>query len=648
MKIIMKKISRLSTISSVIALAFIVPQIAFAAWWNPLSWNIFRGTDTKTQILETRANDSEITSDSTASSTVSESKDTQKLTNEAPKVLNASWWNPLSWFKRSSETSEIEKLRNEVEELKKKTATSDPTVVGDKSKATTKPVTPVSKQTISVSELKKQAPQEYKALVDENKTQLLEASKLLLNKNIIARVKPSVTYIETTDGSGSGVIIGADGYILTNAHVVSGVSYATVKLSNGGSYRGTVVGRDENIDLALLQISATGLSAAFLGDSDSVEQGDPVFTFGYPLGIEGDVAFKDGTLSRRQKIDGTAYLEISAQILPGSSGGPLVNQSGEVIGINTLAVGALKISGVLIGETLKFALPINVAKNLIPELKNGRNIELPKKVVITPVAPTPAPQPTPQPVTPQPTPTPAPAPAPISPPAQLPVPVVIPQGSNKTLFRFKLSDGDYIVKSLTFSKAIGGGDPAPTIVGMYLGYKLGTDCRSSNVVQSPIKSAFDSLNEITFVFPTPNTCKEFWLDIQTGDGAPTSASIQYNLIGGELRTPKDNLSVVAPQYSTTINYGTPSPPNIYLWSSGKIAKVGQEFVISVRYLKNGATICDVPITYSGPDISEKVENTGPIDECLVVIRYTPVTLGTQTLIIKAQGLEKTLEIEVNP
>lgn len=355
----------------------------------------------------------------------------------APQVAFAAWWNPLSWsvwniFNKAPQVSEIEKLRSEVEELKKKTATPAPTpakpsttVVGDKSKATTKPATPAIKPVVSATELKKQDPQQFKTLVSENKTQLAEASKLLSNKNIIARVKPSVVYIETTTSSGSGVIVGADGYVLTNAHVVSGANSANVKLSNGGSFSGVVVGRDENIDLALLKINATGLSAAFLGDSDLVEQGDPVFTFGYPLGIEGDVAFKDGTLSRRQKIDGTTYLEISAQILPGNSGGPLVNQSGEVIGINTLAIGALKISGVLIGETLKFAMPINVAKSLIPDLKNGRSVVLPKNIVIAPVVPAPAPQPTPQPATPQPqpapiappTPAPTPAPAPIPPPA---------------------------------------------------------------------------------------------------------------------------------------------------------------------------------------------------------------------------------------
>ncbi|HEY4505585.1 MAG TPA: trypsin-like peptidase domain-containing protein [Candidatus Paceibacterota bacterium] len=377
-----------------------------------------------------------------------------------PQVSFAAWWNPFTWkiFNRApqvkvqeiKELTEIEKLRSEVEELKKKTATpvSSPAkasaVVSDKSKATTKPVTPIAKPVVSATELKKENPQQYKTLVTENKTQLLEASKILSNKNIIARVKPSVVYIETASGSGSGIIISADGYVLTNAHVVSATNSATIKLASGASYNGTVVGRDENSDLALLKISASGLSPAFLGDSDSVEQGDPVFTFGYPLGIEGDVAFKDGTLSRRQKIDGTAYLEISAQILPGNSGGPLVNQAGEVIGINTLAIGALKVSGVLIGETLKFALPINVAKSLIPDLKNGRNVVIPKTPVITQEpAPTPPPQ---QPYVPPQTYVP---PAQPIPPVYQPPPIVVPQvgsftSSVEKTTSYLRSDGNWV------------------------------------------------------------------------------------------------------------------------------------------------------------------------------------------------------------
>ena len=248
----------------------------------------------------------------------------------------------------------------------------------------------------SATQLKEENPKQYKSLVDENKTQLVEASKNLSNKNIIARVKPSVVYIETTDGSGSGIIVGADGYVLTNAHVVEGVNFAVIKLTDGRSFNGIIVGRDENIDLALLKINTTGLSAAFLSNSDLVEQGDPVFTFGYPYGIEGDVSFKEGILSSHRKIGDITYLEISAQIAPGNSGGPLVNQTGEVIGVNTWAQGSAKIAGVLVGETLKYALPINVAKNLIPDLKNGRNVVTPKSSITIPV-PSPSSSPSPGP-----------------------------------------------------------------------------------------------------------------------------------------------------------------------------------------------------------------------------------------------------------
>ncbi len=102
-------------------------------------------------------------------------------------------------------------------------------------------------------------------------------------------------------------------------------------------------------------------------------QGDDVFTLGYPFGLEGDVSFKEGTISRRISSNDTTYLETSAEIHPGNSGGPLVNKYGEVIGINTASYGQT-IEGVIIGEAIKFAIPINIAKDIIPELKDGREI----------------------------------------------------------------------------------------------------------------------------------------------------------------------------------------------------------------------------------------------------------------------------------
>jgi len=224
----------------------------------------------------------------------------------------------------------------------------------------------------------------------ENKTQLALLGQKLSNKKIIAKVRPAVVYIETSSDLGSGFIVSRDGYVLTNAHVVSGTNGANVTLSNGNTYFGTVVGRDENIDLALLKIAETNLPAETLGDSDQLEQGDYIYTFGYPLGIEGDVSFKEGTVSRRLTSNGISWIEISAQILPGNSGGPLVDGNGDVVGINTFAKGQAKVADVLVGETLKYAMPINVAKSLFASLKAGRNVIAQKPQTPAPTSSCPA------------------------------------------------------------------------------------------------------------------------------------------------------------------------------------------------------------------------------------------------------------------
>lgn len=200
----------------------------------------------------------------------------------------------------------------------------------------------------------------------------------LSNSEIINRIKPATVYIETKEGVGSGMLIDSDGYILTNAHVVSGVSAAKVKLSDGSLFSAEVTGRDEIMDLAVLKIAGNNLPKVTLGNSDNVTQGEDVFTLGYPFGLEGSVNFKEGTISRKIVDDDMTYLETSAEIHPGNSGGPLVNKYGEVIGVNTAALGQ-QIEGVTLGETIKLAIPINVAKSIITELKSGRNIVVEQK-----------------------------------------------------------------------------------------------------------------------------------------------------------------------------------------------------------------------------------------------------------------------------
>jgi len=196
--------------------------------------------------------------------------------------------------------------------------------------------------------------------------------KLLNNAEIIKQLEDSVVYIETSDGSGSGFIVESNGYILTNAHVVQGVSSASVIFSDNSTLNSTVVGRDEEIDLALLKVNKSGLKKSVLGDSNSVKQGDEIFTLGYPFGLKGDVSFKEGTISRTLTGDDYEYFETSADIHPGNSGGPLVNKYGQVVGINTAVFGE-SIAGISLGETIKLAIPINIFKNLLPDLKSGLN-----------------------------------------------------------------------------------------------------------------------------------------------------------------------------------------------------------------------------------------------------------------------------------
>lgn len=195
----------------------------------------------------------------------------------------------------------------------------------------------------------------------------------LSNSEIVDQVKPATVFIETKKGAGSGMIIDENGYILTNAHVVWDTSAAKVKLSDGKTLSAEVIGRDEIIDLAILKIVGNDFPKVSFGDSDNVTQGEDVFTLGYPFGLEGDVSFKEGTISRRISDGDATYLETSAEIHPGNSGGPLVNKYGEVVGVNTASYGQ-SIKGVTVGETIKLAIPINVAKGLIPELKGGREV----------------------------------------------------------------------------------------------------------------------------------------------------------------------------------------------------------------------------------------------------------------------------------
>lgn len=254
--------------------------------------------------------------------------------------------------------SKIEELQKEIEEMKK-------------TKSQNIPAIPQSNKQITGNEEIVKIRKEIEALKNAQ-NQAATVPQELSNKDIVNRVKPAVVYIKTDLGAGSGIIVKSDGYILTNAHVLDGASSILVKLSDGRLLPGKVFGRDMSADLAIVAVTAGEYPTVELGDSDAVVTGDDVYTFGYPFGLEGDVSFKEGTISRRltDPVQGKTYLEISAEIHPGNSGGPLVNKSGKVIGVNTMVIGKT-IGDITLGETIKLAIPINTALRDVPGLNNA-------------------------------------------------------------------------------------------------------------------------------------------------------------------------------------------------------------------------------------------------------------------------------------
>jgi serine protease Do len=166
------------------------------------------------------------------------------------------------------------------------------------------------------------------------------------------------------EGEGSGLVISPDGYILTNNHVVEGADEIIVKLKDGRTFAGEVKGADPESDIAVVKIKATGLTAAKLGDSDATRVGEFVLAIGAPFELSdtvtvGHISAKGRTFEQDADQD---FIQTDAKILPGNSGGPLVNLYGEVIGINTMIEG--------LDTGIGFAVPINLAKRVKDHLIN--------------------------------------------------------------------------------------------------------------------------------------------------------------------------------------------------------------------------------------------------------------------------------------
>jgi serine protease Do len=166
---------------------------------------------------------------------------------------------------------------------------------------------------------------------------------------------------------GTGFIIDKDGFILTNNHVVENTDEIKVKFDDGQEFEAKIVGRDPKTDLALISIDTDKpLKALPLGDSEKLEVGDWVVAIGNPFGLGNTVTA--GIVSAKYRNIGAGaydnFIQTDASINPGSSGGPLLNTSGEVIGINSAIFSR---SGGNIG--IGFAIPINMAKDIVPQLK---------------------------------------------------------------------------------------------------------------------------------------------------------------------------------------------------------------------------------------------------------------------------------------
>jgi len=173
-------------------------------------------------------------------------------------------------------------------------------------------------------------------------------------------------------GVGSGVIVSPEGYILTNNHVVDGATDVRVTLSDKREFRARVVGTDPKTDLAVLKIDASNLPSVVIGDSDKVQVGDYALAVGNPFGLGGTVTMGIISATGRGNLgieDYEDFIQTDAPINPGNSGGALVNDRGDLIGINT----AILANGSQGNQGIGFAIPVSVARNVTDQiLRNGK------------------------------------------------------------------------------------------------------------------------------------------------------------------------------------------------------------------------------------------------------------------------------------
>ena len=179
-------------------------------------------------------------------------------------------------------------------------------------------------------------------------------------------MQPKEAPTRPREGQGSGFLVSADGYIITNGHVVRNTSEILVHLHDGREFPAKVIGQDSNTDIALIKVDATGLPFLKLGNSDAIEVGQWVAAIGTPMGLEASLT--SGVISAKGRNNLSLsnvedYIQTDAALYHGNSGGPLLNLNSEVIGINTAI--ASKMGGYI---GIGFAVPSNIARNVMEQL----------------------------------------------------------------------------------------------------------------------------------------------------------------------------------------------------------------------------------------------------------------------------------------
>lgn len=199
-----------------------------------------------------------------------------------------------------------------------------------------------------------------KSVVDQCANSVVE----IQTESVTNGSNPFQQYVSS--GAGSGVILTQDGYIVTNHHVIEDANSITVRTRSGDEYNASLVGSDEQSDLAVLKIDASGLTPAVLGDSTTLEVGDLAIAIGNPLGELGGSVTSGiiSALDREMTIDGQTMtlLQTDAAVNPGNSGGGLFNANGDLIGIVNAKSSGENVEGI------GFAIPISTATDIIDEL----------------------------------------------------------------------------------------------------------------------------------------------------------------------------------------------------------------------------------------------------------------------------------------